>query len=119
MEGGSSSMKHQPYTNTQIDRIVRLRMHGFHPCEIATMEERSITAINRLLSIEKRLRNLIYPAIKRYNTKWTEERIEQMAREYPRKSYAALGRERGLSAPRVYFLFAKRAHGLQVGTWRG
>lgn len=108
----------KPYQQGEIRYIVKLRMAGWHPHEIAEIVERTRCAIHRLLSIEKKRNSLSYPKIEHKNTRWTRERIEAMAREYPKKRYQQLAKENGISTPRVFHLLAKRAHGLQDGTWR-
>lgn len=107
---------YRPYTIPEIRRVVKLRMAGWHPVEIADIMERSQSAINRLLSIERQKHGHTYPKI-RMGLKWTPERIERMARDYPIKSYSKLGEENGISSTRVFYLMAKRAEALQQGGW--
>lgn len=111
--------RYSPYTNTEITRAVRLRMAEWHPEQIAGMTGRTKVAIDRLLSIEAHKHGHKYPPLPRKNLKWTDQRVESMVMCYPRKNYRELGHEHNVSKERIHALMAKRAHGLQQGTWMG
>ena len=114
-------MNNKPFTNIELQRIVRLRLAGWHPKEIAAQTGRTQPSINRALSIEKNKNGYDYPKIQRWNLKWTHERIEEKLVKpysYPTKCYYHIAQENNLTPPRVSYLLAKRAHALQQGIWR-
>lgn len=107
----------KPY-GEHLSEIIRCRMNGMHPREIAEIYRRTQGAIDRILSIEKHKRNLTFPKLKHGNTRWTPERIEAVARQWGEKTLEQLGKENaGVSASRISQLMAIRAAGLQEGTW--
>lgn len=104
------------YTHGELTRIVKLRMAGWHPRDISAIVERGEPAINRILSIEKARCGYRYPSISKAS-RWTQEAIETMARDYPAKTYKQMALEHNVSTPRIYHLMAKRAFALQMGEW--
>jgi hypothetical protein len=105
------------FTTLEIQRIVRLRMNGQHPEDIAVVVDRTKIAIDRLLSVEKARNGHVYPKLKHSNAKWNDYAIECLAMSG--KRYAVLVEEYGISKPRISALMAYRAHRLQEGTWAG
>jgi len=109
----------RPYTNTEIARIVRMRIAGWHPQQIAEMVMRSKKTIDRLLSIEKAKHGYIYPRIPRPDRKWTDTRIEQAAWRSANCTLSYIGSQHRVSPQRMSALMAMRARRLQEGTWMG
>lgn len=110
-------MKRKSYTQDQVNRIIRLRINGWHPKDIARIECRSESEINRLLSMEKKNRHLPYPKLVKSDTQWTAERIEYELVRKCTDGYKQLAIMIGISQPRVSFLMAKRAYMVQAGEW--
>lgn len=107
------------YTIEQINRIIRMRITGWHPIDIARIEERTQTEISRLLSMEKKARGIQYPKLVKLGTQWTPERIEyEVAKKLcTNGNYKELAASIKMSPPRLSFLMAKRAHMIQQGIW--
>lgn len=102
-------MGRKSYTMEQINRIIRLRVTGWHPIDIARIEERSLNEIRRLLSVEKKKRGIDYPILVKGGTKWTAELLEDHLRQRGDMNYKQMAARIGISAPRLSFLMAKRA----------
>lgn len=109
----------KPYSYTEIDRIVRLRMKGIRPEHIAEVLDRNKGAIDKLLSVEKNKRGIEYPKLRKSNTVHTDYAIEMIARKTRTMTYAEIGMEKGISAPRIFGLLKQRAKRLHEGTWAG
>lgn len=105
------------YTIDEIRKIIKLRMAGWRPDEIASMVGRTRRTIDRLLSQQKHMHNYEYPKLTYSGTKWTPNKIEKIAKQCPKHPYRVIAKQNGVSAARIYYLMAKRAHAIRAGVW--
>lgn len=97
------------YQNSEMSQIIRLRMACVHPQEIAAMVGRTKEAIDRILSIEKATRGLIYPKLPHKDIKWNNARIEDIAQKTRNKKQCDIAKEYNVSASMISQLMGKRA----------
>lgn len=97
------------YCNHEITQIIHLRMAGTHPQEIAMLVGRTKNAINRILSLEKYRRGLVYPKLPHKDTKWNNARIEDIAQQTRIKKQCEIAKEYNVSASMISQLMGKRA----------
>lgn len=97
------------YKNDEINQMIRMRMAGTHPRDIATMFKRTEAAINRILSIEKANKGISYPKLPHLDSKWNHARIEDIARQTRFKKQKDIAIECGVSATMISQLMHMRA----------
>jgi len=97
------------YQNDEVNRAVKLRMANLHPKDIAQSMNRTKAAIDRLLSSEKKKRNLTYPKLLHIDIKWSCARIEDVAQQTRHKKQKDIALELNVSASMISQLMAKRA----------
>lgn len=110
-------MKKKRFTGDEVDRMVELRMRRMHPKLIARDVGRTQGAVEKVLSVERKKRGIVYPAFD--NRHWTDDKLEQMFKYTQRMTYKAVGDHYGITDSRVTQLMTLRAERIEDGIYEG
>lgn len=102
------------YLNEELNRIIRLRLSGIRPDDIASMTGRTKGAIEKLLSVIKRKQNLVYPKLTHIDCKYTLQVIEDIAIQTRTKKQYIIAQSLHISPSMVSQLMHKRADMIKI-----